>query len=250
MTIDSSRVPGSDDLRSLVDLIDSADRLRLLISGSPSSPGLLHKADEVSQQVAQAISSVHDVFVRLHSAASLESEVKELPLRLISTADSRQFRDSIKAAMSEEGIAAIESVRERAGEMAVEIAVDDLRDRLQTALDAANAKIFGSESFSEMFAQRKKAERQVKALEEDLAAASERVRVLHEADKNLAKTRAGDRKAAQEFAFEEAQKIGRKWAGILIAGFLAGVIASNAYIAPAVYEFVFKTSTPCAVPAR
>lgn len=259
------RVPGSDDLRSLVDLIDSADRLRVLISGTANQPGLLSKADAINEQLAQFVASVDDVFVRLGSAASLASEVRETPKRLLTAAESKDFRDVLENSMSAAGVAAVESIRQRAGEMAVNLLMDDLSDRMSDALEQANVRVFGSNSFADQHAARKAAESTVKSLQAQLDAQVEQIKALKSAEAiRIGELAAAEKARLEAIAESEKERYGiatryladaqgnavkaatRRVIPALIVGVLLGVWLNDQFLSQALYQIVFNETIPCA----
>lgn len=259
------RVPGSDDLRSLVDLIDSADRLRVLISGTEKTPGLLSKTDEIAAQLSCFVSSTDDVFMRLNAAASLSSEVRDLPNRLLTAAESKPFKDCLESSMAAAAATSIEAARASAWEIATDMATFDIQERLEKTLEAASRRMFGSDSLADQFAVRKKAERETKDLVAELEAANSQIKALKSAETARIGELAASEKARRVAisALEEerylmatkylatAQRAAvsaalRRFPVAVVLGIFIGVWASNQFVGPAVYEFLFKASAPCA----
>lgn len=133
------RIPGSDDLRSLVDLIDSVDRLRLLITGSPNTPGLFQKTERLSDEIVEVLGLINATFTRLQSAASLESEIKELPMRLMKIANQQQFRESLRITLQEEHKKMVQANHE----MALNFITENIKEQMCNAMIEAEQRVFG-----------------------------------------------------------------------------------------------------------
>lgn len=229
-----------------------------VLAGSAEQKGLLEKAEEL-------VSSMEDVYVRLEPAASMALEARETPKRLFTAAQSKDFRDVLQTSMTEAGTSAIEAVHQRAGELGVQIALEDLTERMTDALQQANVRVFGSESFADQFAERKAAEAKVRALEAQLAAQVDQLKALKKAETDrIAELAASEKARMAAIAESEKERYGiatryladaqgnavkaatRRVIPALIVGVLLGVWLNDQFLSQALYQIVFNETIPCA----
>jgi hypothetical protein len=229
-----------------------------VLAGSAEKKGLLEKADEL-------VATMEDVYVRLEPAASMALEARDVPKRLFTAAQSKDFRDVLQTSMTEAGASAIQAVHQRAGELGVQIALEDLTERMTDALQQANVRVFGSESFADQFAVRKAAEAKVTALEAQLTAQVDQIKALKKAEtERIAELAASEKARMTALAEAEKDRFGmatrylaeaqgaavkaatRRVIPALIFGVLVGVWASDQFLSNALYEIIFNETIPCA----
>lgn len=103
------RIPGSDALRDIADLVDQVHRLRLAITGTSTQPGLLAQVEDAKPVVDQLAESLIELREQngtsIELAQLLEAHSRELlvaiPDRLLSTLQSQLFADRVQRSMAD-----------------------------------------------------------------------------------------------------------------------------------------------------
>lgn len=107
--MDEIRIPGSDALRDIADLVDQVHRLRLAITGTSAQPGLLAQVEiarPVVEQLAESLIELREQNgISIELAQLLEAHSRELlvaiPDRLLGTLQSQLFADRVQRSMAD-----------------------------------------------------------------------------------------------------------------------------------------------------
>lgn len=103
------RIPGSDAIRDIADLVDHLHRLRIAITGTSSQPGLLAQVESarpVVDQLRQLLGEFSEQNIAaIELAQLLDAHSRELllaiPDRLLGTVQSELFAERVKIAMTQ-----------------------------------------------------------------------------------------------------------------------------------------------------
>ena len=122
------RIPGSDALRDIADLVDQVHRLRLAITGTSTQPGLLAQVESARPVVDQLSDSLVELREQNLGAIELVQHLEaisrellvEIPDRLLGTLQSQLFAERLTVALVDVVVAMAEVVSNTQLEIAAE----------------------------------------------------------------------------------------------------------------------------------
>lgn len=134
-----SEASPKNQLADVYDLLGEARILVMRLDGTAETPGIIRSTEETCRLVGETAEVLSQICNRLRIAKNLSQEISELPDRLVSTADSRQFRESIRATLADEH----EKVLEAGREAAINLVSANLEEQMCAALEAAERRVYG-----------------------------------------------------------------------------------------------------------
>ncbi|GEM_PF-1350551 len=234
---------GDDSIQGVFDLVNELRTLIVRLDGTATQPGVIAETGQLTSSIKAATENMEQLADRLAAAADLHAQLGELPAQLLRPDECESFRGSVREAMTGELAAAVEAARGRAAEAGVSIAIGDLRTMITSAIQDAEAAIFGGEgSRVELFYRVKKADSEIKRLagvNEKLSSELQRISSIHRGEMT-------DRDEKNRGLLAAAYSSGRRSAvTCLLIGLLAGVLAGTGYLAPQIQgwlasELIYK----------
>jgi len=234
---------GDDSIQSVFDLVNELRTLIVRLDGTPTQPGVIAETGQLARSISAVVENMGQLADRLAAAADLHTQLGSLPAQLLRPDECESFRGSVREAMSNELAAAVEAARGCAAEAGVSIAIGDLRTMITSAIQDAEATVFGGEgSRVELFYRVKKADSEIKRLmgvNEKLSSELQRISSLHRGEMTA-------RDEKNQGLLAAAYHSGQRSAVVcLLTGLLAGVLAGTGYLAPQIQgwlasELIYK----------
>jgi sugar-specific transcriptional regulator TrmB len=173
------------------------------------------------------LGSINATFTRLQSAANLESEIKELPMRLMKLANQQQFRESLRITLQEEHKKMVEASHE----IALNFITENISKQMCDAMIEAEQRVFG-DSFviNHKF-----------YLENEVLMGQ--IDVLKKRNIELEQRFYGCVADREKAVSELKNKQLRKLIPAMALSVILGAIANNAYLPAVVHDFFIQRST-------
>ncbi|UUY09008.1 hypothetical protein LRS11_02955 [Pseudomonas sp. J452] len=226
------RTPGSDEIQSIVDLVDSLDRLRFKIDGTKGQPGLLDRTEKMVERIGTAGDNISVYVDRLAAADQLHEQLKALPSQLLRPHESQAFRESMQRALYEDATHILRASYEAAMTSgcleAVETAVTEIQARVDTA--ALERSYAAREASHALQSKLDSANEEITKLKTELNAAHKQISGHSTSLNNL--------RDVLNSRFIEQLATARKWNLAIATGAILGGILSNLYLTPKIEAFL------------
>lgn len=235
------RTPGVEEIRSIMELVDSLDRLRIHLSGTASNPGLLTLTEALVEGSRTQTQRIEEVIERLGAASKLSEQLERLPGRLLKPDNETAFRAAVGECLSRalaDQFGQIQSLISEARSQATEAGVEQVITAISLGMDRLLS--LDGDAGSKLFYRDKTNQRLIKVQEDEL----KELRAWKQRASELFNAKLMAEAAAAKSKIAEARRWSWKAAAISL---VIGATLGLAYLAPSAAEIITQNlSTPIA----
>ena len=235
---ETRRTPGTDEIKSIVDLVDALDRLQIQITGTKAQPGLLDRTEAMAEKIGAAGEGISVYVDRLAAAAQLHEQLKALPDELLRPHESAEFRASMQKALLEDAAQILrvsyETALKGACLAAVEKAVAEIQLRIDTT--ALERSLVTEEAGKVLQGKLDRSTEDITRLNAELDAARKLI-----SGHSISLNKLRDVMSAR---FADHLAAARKWSLTkVVIGAILGAVLSNLYLTPQIEALLAPETT-------